>query len=362
MITTELLAESWRAFRSSPVAALLIALLTAGMGAISIASAGANAATYTTISVALSSPEARTFKITEAEQTVLTSTVLDLVSSVSSVEHVLAMTTPTDVIAGNLGHDSTPVPMSHIAGDVDTAIVLTAGRMPARGEAIIGPKAQQQLRLVDGVGYVETSAGRQLSIVGTFAARAPFTDLDSYVIATDRVPGYARLHAVAKNLETLPAMEHAVSSIVGEHLGVKIVKDSASASAKESLQLMGVLRSDGTVHIAQTIGAGLLIVFGVVFADVLLHARDLGRRRTLGVTRSNLIAFVQLKVAYSAICGAVLGSVGTHVVLYVRGVNVPPSFTLATVVLTVAAAAFAAIIPGIVAAYRDPITVMRTHV
>lgn len=57
---------------SPPVAALLTAL-TAGMGADLYRQCGRKRSNYTTISVALSSPEARTFKITEAEQTVLTS-------------------------------------------------------------------------------------------------------------------------------------------------------------------------------------------------------------------------------------------------------------------------------------------------
>lgn len=362
MNIVELLAESWRAFRSSPVAALLIALLTAGMGAITMASAGSSAATYDSISNSLTAPEARTFKLTDGEQQVLGTTVVETVRSLSSVERALAMTTPQDVVAGNLGQDSTPVPLTHISGDVEGALALTAGRMPGPHEVIIGPGALEALRLVDGVGYVESSAGQQWAVVGTFTARPPFTDLNTYAISTDRADAYARLHVVARNLETLAGMERNVSDVVGEYPGVEIAKVSAAASAAESLKLMGILRSSGAANVARTMGAGLLIVFGVVFADVLLHARDLGRRRTLGITRSQLVAFIQLRVAYSALLGAAIGVLGAHIALATRDVAVPWTFALATFILTVAAAVLAAFTPGVVAAYRDPVTVMRTHI
>lgn len=361
MNIAELLAESWRAFRSSPVAALLIAFLTAGMGAITMASAGSNAATYDSISESLNAPEARTFKLTDGEQQVIGMPIVDSVRSLSSVERALAMTTPQDIVAGNLGQDSTPVPLSHIAGDVDGALTLTSGRMPDPHEVVIGPGALDALRLVDGVGYVESPAGEQWAVVGTFAARPPFTDLNSYAISTEEAGAYARLHVVARSLEVLSGMERDVSDVVGEFPGIEIAKQPAAASAAESLKVMGILRSSGTANVAQTMGAGLLIVFGVVFADVLLHARDLGRRRTLGITRSQLVAFVQLRVAYSALLGAAAGVLGAHIVLATRGVAVPWTFALATFILTVTAAVFAAFTPGVVAAYRDPVTVMRTH-
>ena len=55
------------------------------------------------------------------------------------------------------------------------------------------------------------------------------------------------------------------------------------------------------------------------------------------------------------------GVLGAHIVLATRGVAVPWTFALATFILTVTAAVFAAFTPGVVAAYRDPVTVMRTH-
>ncbi|QOR48234.1 hypothetical protein INS90_02800 [Trueperella pecoris] len=362
MNVTELLAESWRAFRSSPVAAFLILLLTAGMSAIAVASAGSHAATYSQIASSLTSPEARVFKVTESNQQALTTTLITSVRSLSSVERALGMTTPEDVVAGNLGQGSIPVPLTRIYGDISSAVRLTSGRLPTHGESIVGLRAKDKLRLVDGIGYVESGVGQQWPIVGTFEAISPFGDLNDYVIVTDEVPAYARLHVLAPNLATLPNMESAVSRVIGEHPGLDITKNSAAASAADSLKLMSILRSSGTAQIAQTIGGGLLVIFGVVFADVLLHARDLGRRRTLGITRTNLVAFIELRVAYSAIIGAVLGAICAHLVLALQAVAVPARFTAATIVLTIAAAVLAALIPGVIAAYRDPVTVMRTHV
>lgn len=55
--------------------------------------------------------------------------------------------------------------------------------------------------------------------------------------------------------------------------------------------------------------AGALLTAIVVFADVLVRRKDIGRRRALGASRTIIIVLVLLRTAYPAVLGAVLETV-----------------------------------------------------
>jgi len=108
------------------------------------------------------------------------------------------------------------------------------------------------------------------------------------------------------------------------------------------------------------LGVGGLFVAAVVLADVLVRRRDLGRRRTLGITRGDLTALVTIRAAISAALGALLGATAGMITCTRIGYTPSISFTTAIAILAVLTAATAALAPAAYAARLDPVAVMRT--
>lgn len=88
--------------------------------------------------------------------------------------------------------------------------------------------------------------------------------------------------------------------------------------------------------------------------------RDLGRRRTLGITRADLAGIVTLRALATGIAGALLGCVTGWLANLGTGFGTPVDFTVAVGVLATLVAGVAALPPALYAARLDPVTVMRT--
>ncbi len=106
------------------------------------------------------------------------------------------------------------------------------------------------------------------------------------------------------------------------------------------------------------LATGAILVGVVAFADVLLHRRDIGRRRALGAPRWAVTALVVLRTTLAATGGALVGSVTALVIADARIPHAPSwSFGLATAILAVLAVAIATMPPALIAAGADPVTV-----
>ena len=105
------------------------------------------------------------------------------------------------------------------------------------------------------------------------------------------------------------------------------------------------------------VGVGALLVAGVVLADVLIRSRDLGRRRTLGITRLDLVLLVCARTGIAAGAGVVLGCGLTAVVLWD---HLSPAGVVGATAVTTTTAVLAAVPPAVFAAHRDPVRVLRT--
>ena len=88
----------------------------------------------------------------------------------------------------------------------------------------------------------------------------------------------------------------------------------------------------------------------VVLADVLIRRRDLGRRRTLGIGRGDLILLVAVRTAVPALLGAVLGSGAGYAVVAGQGGTLGVDFVAAVAVLAALTALLASLAP---AAFAD---------
>ena len=108
------------------------------------------------------------------------------------------------------------------------------------------------------------------------------------------------------------------------------------------------------------LGVSLVLVGLVVYGSVTLRRQDFGRRRALGARRSDVVALVGAQSGLVALLGVSLGVVaGSLAVWRLTGQLPDVPFTLAVGALVLLAVLVASIPPALVAAFRDPVRVLR---
>lgn len=122
----------------------------------------------------------------------------------------------------------------------------------------------------------------------------------------------------------------------------------------------GELGRYGRQLVTIILAVGLLLVGLNLYGAVTTRRRDFGRRRALGATRPTIISLIAIQTGIFALVGAVIGAAVATTLVW-QWTDLPPdwTFTGAIITLTVLAATAAALPPAIIAAYRDPLTVLR---
>ncbi len=357
-----LIREALVSARSAPVPSALLLLVVAAMCCASVLTVGRQAAAETALAEQLSGPEARTLTVSDTRGGVLTGSTVLTLADLSGTSSVVARERVWDAANGALGQGAQPVAVVGLHGRVETALTLEKGRWPQRGEAIVPTKLLSTLRLDQPVGFLESGDGRQWQVVGSFAARAPFSDLDSMAVSlpeTTAATQIQQVRLVAESREQAEPMRAAALAVIaGDPSAVQV--SGPAAAAETTAAAMAQLTAFGRELMLLILGAGAFLVAVVVLADVLIRRRDLGRRRTLGITRGDLVLLVALRTAVAATAGALLGAGLAYLWLLREGVGVPADFVGAVALLAALTAVIACILPAAFAAARDPVEVMRT--
>jgi putative ABC transport system permease protein len=130
------------------------------------------------------------------------------------------------------------------------------------------------------------------------------------------------------------------------------------------VELRGIVEAELSSNSRQlllvVLGIGLVVVMVTQAGAVAQRRRDFGRRRALGATRSAVTVLVIVQTISSAFVGVVLGSVaGVVAILMSTGSPPPFDFVTALAILALLSAVLAAVPPGIGAAFRDPVRILR---
>jgi putative ABC transport system permease protein len=286
--------------------------------------------------------------------------VVSVVAALDVVERAVGFTTARDVRSGTLPDGGTQVPAWGVVGDISAVVTLTAGRFPLPGEALVSAAAMSSLGHDHPTGYAMQGA-QEYPIVGAFSAREPFTNMATgIVIAAQPDATASTLHVIARNAASVAIVQQLTLAIVAAPKLEDITVKSAAALATLQGEIVNDLGLFGRQLLLLVLGAGAILTGVVVLADVLLRRSDLGRRRALGATRQTLITLVMLRTLIAALSGVALGVVASLTRLATWNVSVPLPFIAGTVILTLLAALIAAIGPAVIAATRDPVTVLRT--
>ncbi|WP_066466234.1 FtsX-like permease family protein [Sanguibacter suarezii] len=358
-LAREALASAW----AQKLPTFVVVLLSAAMCLTTLMTVGRTAAANDAVQAALTGAGSRTLTIVDiSPDGVIPAEVVDLTAGLSGVEHVMARTMAADAVNAAIGAGGTKIPTWAVHGNLDDVVILTSGRWPGPDEAVVADAAREVVGLDGPVGALDlATSSRQLAVVGTYQALAAYPDLASGALTPAGTSDQLRrLDVVATSSALARGTQSAVLAMISAPDPTKLTVTSPVTLAELQEQIAGDLTAFGASLLVLVLSAGAGLTALVVLADVLVRRKDLGRRRALGASRTAIIALVTTRTALPAALGALLGTGIGYVTALRAGVAPPVTFAAGTALLALLAATVAAVGPALLAAYRDPVTVLRT--
>lgn len=363
MRAPELLREMWATTWASKVSSALMAIVVATMCFAALTTVGRAVAAAADITQRMEQAGARRLSVVDNRQEgFVNPRTLAVVRQLSTVETANAIGVPFDVVNGHVGRGGIRVAAWPVLGDLTTTATLIRGRWPQPGEAIVSTTQLGKLSFGDPVGYLTTPDGlEQYPVVGSFASKAPFEDLGAGVIvaATAGDPG-RELRVVITSVDAARSTVRSVMAVLAPTQVEGVAVESPTAIAETARDIASQQASYGRSLLVLILAVGGVFVAAVALADVLIRRRDLGRRRTLGITRADLTVLVTGRTLITSLAGAILGCLTGWLVNTSGGQPTPLAFAAAVGILATVAAVTSALPPAIYATRLDPVEVLRT--
>ena len=360
-----LVRDGLRTAWASRVPSALVAFVAAVMCAATLMTVGRTAAAEEQVLARLEWGGSRMLVVTDAKDSgLITPAVRAAAGGLDGAQAVLGMARAVDVTAGPLSPGGPAAPLWRVQGELSDAVELTSGRLPASDrEALVLPGGAATLSLEGPAGWVAETApdGAHYSVVGTAVPREGFESTGAGLVApAPPDASSATLHVLAAHAARAPGLQGTVLDIVRPASPDEVRVTSPATLAQLQSQVAGDLGAFGRVLLWGVLGGGALLVGVVVLADVLVKRRDVGRRRALGATRSDVVGLILVRTVAPVVVGAALGVAVGVLATAPLGAVPPPDFLAGTAVLVLLAGALASVPPALFAATRDPVRVLRT--
>lgn len=359
-----LVSEGTRIAWSAPVASVMVGLIVATACAVILSTTGQTVRAEQDVLARIDEAGTRTITAVDDQGTAnIPVSAVDRVAVLSGVEWVVGFGFAIDGRNSQLGRGGTPVATRVVWGKIPDVVAVN-GRSPQPGEALVGQAAQIGLGLAVPVGGVDLDDD-QAAVVGGFVAGDPLGFLNTTILlAPDpSIASQATLrsvHVLADSPESVATLTPAVAAVLGAQDPTGVRFETSETLAELRAAVAGELGRFGRNLVLATLAVSLILTVLVVYGSVTLRRQDFGRRRALGAGRTTITGLVAVQYAVVALVGAAVGSAaGTFLVHRLTGGYPSLDFTLAIATLAVLATITAAIPPALVAAYRDPVRVLR---
>lgn len=347
---------------SAPVTSMVTAVIVAAACGVIVSTTGQTVAIERDVLSRIDDAGTRTITVEDTEgRAELQSAAVDRVAALAGVEWAIGFDLTRDVRPPGLGGASA-VPIRGYIGELPAVVETTAWDERA-GTALTGPGALRALGFETAAGPVEPVADNepQLAVVGWLTAEAPLEFLNRALLTVaDPEATVTRIIVLAEAAENVPRLAAAVRAVLDPADPSSLAVRSSDTLVQVRAAVQGELGTWGRNLVSLVLGAGLVLTALNVFGAVTTRRRDFGRRRALGASRLDIITLVTAQTVLTAVVGAAAGVlIGTAVVRQILGILPEPDFGLAVAVLAVIATAIAALPPAVVAAYRDPVRILR---
>lgn len=354
----KLVIEAIRSASAQPVSSIVTALIVGGVCAAILSTTGQTVQAERSVLGQIDAAGTRSVIIADTQGNAgITADAVDRIGRLSGVEWVVGLGPAFDVRpVANPG--SRPVAVRTVHGELPP---MSGMGLPGIGRAVAGIEAQRALGFVTPFGGV-TGEGADLAMVGVFDAATPLEFLDRGILTRPH-PGdhtVRTIHILATESRLVSQVSAAALAVLAADDPSSVALETSAALAAVRAAVQGELGRFGRQLVTLVLAAGLVLTGLNVYGSVTTRRKDFGRRRALGASRPTIITLIGLQTAVTAAVGAAVGSVLTTAALIrITGEAPDLQFALAIAVLAIGAAIVAAIPPGVVAAYRDPVRVLR---
>jgi putative ABC transport system permease protein len=356
------LGESLRIAVAQPVASAVTAIIVAAVCGVIISTTGQTVAIERDVLRRIDDAGTRTVLVEDTQgRAALEAAVVDRIAALGDVEWALGFGLANDVRPMGL-EGGAPVAMRAIFGSLPESVTATPWTARS-GTALAGRDALRSLGFAAAAGPV-TPVGREsgdTGVVGWMRAEAPLESLNRTLV-TVPAEGEAviRLVVLAESADVVPQLASSIRSLLDPADPASVAVQTSDALVQVRAAVRGELGTFGRNLVTIVLGAGLILTALNVFGSVTARRRDFGRRRALGASRLDIVMLVTVQTIAVAVAGGAAGSVvGMVVVTRALGAAPELDFVAAVIVLAVLAAAIAALFPALLAAYRDPVRILR---
>ena len=359
-----LFAEAVRIARSQPVASLVTALIVGAVCGVILSTTGQTIQAEQEVLARIDHAGSRSIIIADTQgSAAIHPDAIGRIAGLSTVEWVVGFGPAHDGRNTAVGPGGHPAAIRTLYGHLPAIVRATPWEQNA-GTALAGPTAQHTLGLEHPVGGLRTTDGGDIAVVGGFEAAEPLAFLNRSLIAApdaDRPDAVVRtIHVLAHQPEHVAPLAIAALSVLDPADPTSVGIETSAALAEIRGAVRGELGRFGRQLVTLVLGIGLVLVGLNIYGAVTTRRRDFGRRRALGATRSAIITLVATQTLIVAVVGALAGAaVGVRLIQRWTDSSPDIGFTLAIAILAVLAAIAASIPPAIVAAYRDPVRILR---
>ncbi len=352
-------AEGFRAAKAQRGLSLVLAAIAAAVGLLTLATTGQSVSAERAVLSRIDAGGTRTIVVVDRDgQAGIDTSAVDRINQLNAVEWAVGLGRTVDSWISNVPYGS-PAPTRVVYGQAPE-LTITAGTVTTG--ALISSTSRGKLGLDAGTGTLTTSSGATADVVGTFAASGALAELEQGVVVRD--PDFtgplASIILQVKNPADVENVAYAVTLLVAATSPQSVAVDVSDDLARARAAVQGEVGDYGRSVVLQALAAGVLLSAATVFAGVSARRRDFGRRRALGATRGQLVGLVLVQLAAPTVVGAAVGSLaGATLVRLLTDTWPGWRFPLAVGVLTVCGAVLAGTLPAVVAAFRDPVAVLR---
>lgn len=349
--------EAARIAVGRPVVSLLVGLVVIAVTLAVYATAGRGVQTERAVLDRIDDLGTRLVVITDPQgMAAIPPEAIDRVARLSHVEWVVGLGFAQDgqnaAVPGGA-----PIPIRALLGSLPS-IIETTGRPPGVGEVILGSEAPGGFIMPAGGIIVQDV---DLAVVGAYLAGEPLEFMNRGGLVIPAIAGPVRsLHILTDSPDAVASVTDAVLTVVGADNPSAVAVETSQTLAELRAVVAGELARTQRLQTLQALSIGLVLIAATVYGSVTLQRQDHGRRRALGAGRMTIIALIALQQVVVAVAALVVGTgIGMVVVQRLTGTFPALDVVVAIGVLVVLSTVVATLPPAFIAAWRDPVRVLR---
>lgn len=283
--------------------------------------------------------------------------------AMDSVEFVLAVGFAES--GSNASFEGAPtVPVRAVSGDVEELLDVPSGRVLSEPVLYLTPSAVEDAGFITPVGALEVGS-RSVPVHGLSVPHDTVRFLDGSALKVGGSEGFAKaIYVVATSADRVGHLAQIGTDVLVAEKPLEVSVESSEAYVRLGEVLAGRLGAGSRRSLGFILFGAAVIVGTVALAAGFLRQTDIGRRRVMGASRTDIAIYALAQTVVPFAVAAALANAGLGITRVLQpdvaarlgSIQVQAALTYLSLIVAVVAAT-----PGaLFATSRDPVLVLRT--